>query len=196
MSKQGLIYEIVCNLTGERYVGSTFEHTVARRICKHRAFDNACSSKTIIERDDYRYGLLETIQVNSRDELRMCERKWFDELECINLVKPYATDLEQKELKVITNKAREVKQFEERLAYRISRKNIKKEQDKIRREANKEEIKIAKKEYHLANKEAIALKSKAYREANKEAIQQSKKEYYETNKEAINLKKKLERQRD
>lgn len=97
MSRQGLIYEIVCNITGERYIGSTFELTVARRIYVHRcASKNMCTSKEIIDRGNYRYGLLETIQVNSRDELRMYERKWFDKIECININRPYITVDEQK----------------------------------------------------------------------------------------------------
>lgn len=97
MSKQGLIYEIVCNITSERYIGSTFEPTVARRIALHRRDQkHLCSSKVIIDRGNYRYGLLETIQVNSRDELRMYERKWFDKIECININRPYITIDEQK----------------------------------------------------------------------------------------------------
>ena len=107
MSKQGLIYEIVCNLTGERYIGSTFEPTVARRISKHRTI-NGCSSKTIIERGDYRYGLLETIFINSRDELRMCERKWYDNLPNINKQRPYCS---LDELKI--SKKEYVKEYQE-----------------------------------------------------------------------------------
>ena len=75
MSKQGLIYEIVCNITGERYVGSTFEPTVARRMACHRIKNNKCASNQIIIRNNYYYGLLETITVNCKDKLRMCERK-------------------------------------------------------------------------------------------------------------------------
>jgi hypothetical protein len=91
MLKQGLIYEIVCNETNERYIGSTFEPTVARRIVSHRSksLTQNCVSKQIIVRDNYRYGLLETVNVNSRDELRMKEREWFDKLECINKNKPF-----------------------------------------------------------------------------------------------------------
>jgi len=97
MSKQGLIYEIVCNETNERYIGSTFEPTVARRIAKHREKINNCSSSQIIDRNNYRYGLLETVNVNSRDELRMKEREHFDKLDCINKNKPILLSGEAKE---------------------------------------------------------------------------------------------------
>jgi len=95
MSKQGLIYEIICNQTDERYIGSTFEPTVARRIAYHKSdskkMRSKCKSKQIILRDDYHYGLLETAMVNSRDELRMKEREWFDKLPNINKLKPFVT---------------------------------------------------------------------------------------------------------
>ncbi len=92
MSKQGLIYEIVCNETGERYIGSTFEPTIARRIVNHRRMNNSnCCSKQIIVRDNYRYGLLENVNVISRDELRMKEREWFDKLDCINKIRPFVS---------------------------------------------------------------------------------------------------------
>jgi hypothetical protein len=96
MSKKGLIYEIVCNETGERYIGSTFEPTVARRIANHRA-SIGCSSRQIIDRGNYSYGLLETALVDTRDELRMAERKCYDNLDCINKNKPYLSEEEYKE---------------------------------------------------------------------------------------------------
>jgi hypothetical protein len=96
MNKQGLIYQIVCNLTDEIYVGSTFEPTVAKRMVGHRSKFNKCTSKQIIQRNNYSYGLLETIYVNSRDELRKCEMKWFNDLDCINKVKPIRTKTDRK----------------------------------------------------------------------------------------------------
>jgi hypothetical protein len=95
MSKQGLIYEIICNQTNERYIGSTFESTVARRIVAHRAKTNHCCSKQIIDRNNYSYDLIETVFVNTRDELRMKEREWFEKKECINIRKPFSSKEEK-----------------------------------------------------------------------------------------------------
>ena len=92
-----MIYEIVCNETGERYVGSTFEPTIAKRMAQHRGKIHKCYSKQIIERGNYSYGLLEKVNVTTRDELRMMERKWYDKLDCINKNKPYRTEEEAKE---------------------------------------------------------------------------------------------------
>lgn len=155
MSKQGLIYEIVCNLTGERYIGSTFHPTVAKRIVEHRSKTktnaNRCYSKIIIERGDYKYGLLETIFVNSRDELRMCERKWYDILECINKFKPFITKEETIQYK---------KQYQEQ--YTQDHKKEISQNQKQYREVHKEDISQYQKQYCKVHKEDITQQRKPY----------------------------------
>ncbi len=87
-----MIYEIVCNVTGERYIGSTF-CPIKKRIREHKndAKRNApISSKHIINRNDYTYSILENVDTDSKDELRKCELKWYNQLENINEVAPYA----------------------------------------------------------------------------------------------------------
>jgi len=132
MSKTGLIYEIVCNETYERYIGSTFEPTLARRIAYHRQPSQQACSKQIIGRWNYSYGLLEKVKVDTRDELRIYERGWYDALDCINKHRPYITKEEDKE--------------------RIKNKNNKYHQE------HKEHIKECKKAYRLKQK---ALKNSA-----------------------------------
>ena len=125
MSKQGLIYEIVCNITGERYVGSTFEPTVARRMAGHRIKKNKCASNQIINRNNYYYGLLETVSINYKHELRMCERKWFDQLECINKNKPFSSDVEKVEQKKVSNDMyRETHQNDIKAYYQANKEKI------------------------------------------------------------------------
>lgn len=140
MSKQGLIYEIVCNITGERYIGSTFHPTVAKRIVEHRKIYNMCCSKIIIERGDYKYGLLETIFVNSRDELRMCERKWYDTLECINIHRPYISKEELIQLKRDNTKQYRETYKEEQKQYREDHKEESYQRQKQYCENHKEEL--------------------------------------------------------
>jgi len=181
MSKQGLIYEIICNITGERYIGSTFEPTVARRISKHRII-NGCCSKTIIERGDYRYGLLETIFINSRDELRMCERKWYDALECININKPFITkeEINQSKKQYNQDHKEEQKQY-----YQDHKEEIKQYyQD------HKEEIKQNQKQYYQDYKEVIIQYQKQYRQDHIEEQKQYNKQYCKDHREEINQKQK------
>ena len=136
MSKQGLIYEIICNETNERYIGSTFEPTVARRMTVHRAKTNKCMSKQIISRGNYSYGLLETVMVNSRDELRMKEREWFDKLPNINKLKPFVTK-------------------EELIEYQT-------EYQTEYREQNKDKLRECMKEYYKQNKDKKKEYNKEY----------------------------------
>jgi hypothetical protein len=148
-----MIYEIVCNETGERYIGSTFEPTVARRIAKHREKTNKCISKQIIDRDNYSYGLLEKVDVETRDELRMCERKWYDSLDCINKQRPYCSLDELKESK--------------------------KEYDKEYHEQNKDKIKA----YQEQNRDKTKEYKKAYYKQNRDKTKEYNKEYYERKKQ-------------
>jgi len=70
MEKKGIIYEIVCNETGERYIGSTTSN-LSTRIAHHKIIKkNMCCSKQIINRNNYCYNILETIIINNTKELR------------------------------------------------------------------------------------------------------------------------------
>ena len=58
-----IIYEIVCNITGERYIGST-KNTLKKRLQEHKCSartqsQRPCSSKQIIVRGDYKANILE-----------------------------------------------------------------------------------------------------------------------------------------
>ena len=86
----GIIYEIVCNETGERYIGSSDE-TITERIYRHEntllyPYQNKCSSIEIIKRQNYTYKILE--QVENKDNLFQRERYWFDILPNINMRSP------------------------------------------------------------------------------------------------------------
>ncbi len=87
-----MIYEIVCNVTGERYIGSTF-YPIEKRIGEHKndaKRNRPISSKHIINRNDYTYSILENVHTDSKDELRQCELKWYNQLANINQIAPYA----------------------------------------------------------------------------------------------------------
>lgn len=154
MLKQGLIYEIVCNETQERYIGSTFEPTVARRISKHREKGlHQCSSRQIIDRGNYGYGLLETVNVNSRDELRMKEREWFDKLDCINIRKPFRSEEEKQIFKKEYNDSHKGE-------YKIARKIY--NDNPLHQEARRL--------YDIAHAEELRLKRKIYNDGRREEI--------------------------
>lgn len=101
--QQGKVYAIICRKTGRRYVGSTLEPTLSRRLAKHLgAFKcwlkhGKCykTSFDIIKDGDYYIVLLESYPCNSRDELRMAEQKHIDSCECVNKFKAFRSDEEK-----------------------------------------------------------------------------------------------------
>jgi len=86
----GIIYEIVCNETGERYIGSTIQ-TLKERIKNHKTDvkRECCSSKQIIERGNFNANVLEYV---NGDNLRIKEQEWINKLENINTLNSYNTE--------------------------------------------------------------------------------------------------------
>lgn len=101
MYENGKVYAIICRKTGRRYVGSTCEPTLAKRLAQHvKDLKNwkigrpYFSSFDILKDGDYYIVLLESYPCNSRDELRMCEQKHIDSCECINKINAYTNEVE------------------------------------------------------------------------------------------------------
>lgn len=94
---RGKVYRIVCNTTGKTYYGSTCEPTLAQRLAKHiceykkkkngeSMYASACYE--LFENNNYEIILCESVKCESKDELRMCERKWIEGNECVNKYRP------------------------------------------------------------------------------------------------------------
>ena len=90
--KLGKIYAIECNVTGQKYIGSTCEPTLSKRLTKHvgnyrcylKGTYNYVSSFKIFENGNYCIVLLEKYPCDTKDELLARERHWCNDLECIN----------------------------------------------------------------------------------------------------------------
>ena len=136
----GKVYEIICRITGERYIGSTVD-TLARRLSKHRSLNSHCISKNIIIRGDYYINLLDECDCENKMQLLKKEREWYDKLNCINLVRPIANVEEKKD-----------KKKEQMKIYRENNQN------KIK-EYQKEYDKEYKKKYYQENKDKIKEKN-------------------------------------
>jgi hypothetical protein len=86
---KGFIYEIVCNLTNERYVGSTTNLNL--RKSQHKNHYNSCSSSRIIERGNYTFNILEEVVFENKIELLSKEREYIQQGNCINSNIPFLT---------------------------------------------------------------------------------------------------------
>ena len=129
-----MIYEIVCNETNERYIGSTFEPTLSRRLTVHKADlkrsnKRCCRSAQIIGRGNYYINLLETVDTKQRDVLRMKEREWYDKLPNINKNRPYVDKNEAIEENNARSKQHYIDNRENKLTY--AKQYVQENYDKI-----------------------------------------------------------------
>ena len=168
--QRGKIYEIVCNTTGKKYVGSTINAKLCHRLSDHvsayrRYLNGKLKSKytsfNVLEGGNYKIYLLERCPCESKEELLKKEREYIERLDCVNKNLPGRS---QKEYK------------------------------KGYYEANKEKLieyqKEYQKEHYTANREKIIESQKGYYENNKEKLIEYQKEYqkeiYQKNKQKIN----------
>ena len=141
--QQGKIYKIVCHNTGLIYYGSTCEPSLARRLHYHKTsymcvkYKVKCTSTKVLENDNYGIFLVENYPCNNKDELRMRERFYIENNECVNKCIP----IRFKEEIPLLNKGHYKRKKTERL----------------------EAMKI----YYLEHKAEIAEYQKEYREKNK-----------------------------
>lgn len=100
---KGKIYKIVCNITGECYIGSTVE-TLNNRLSGHKYDykkwlegngDNV-SSFEVMKQNDFQILLLELYPCNDITELIAREQYWIELIPCINKNKAFRTQEESK----------------------------------------------------------------------------------------------------
>tara|TARA_R110000787_G_scaffold106302_1_gene213963 strand:+ start:356 stop:892 length:537 start_codon:yes stop_codon:yes gene_type:complete len=91
--KNGIIYRLVCNDTGEVYIGST-TYSIEDRLKIHQQPNQGCCSKQIIDRNNYAIEILETYPCDSKHELRRKEGEYQKTMKCINLRIAGRTDAE------------------------------------------------------------------------------------------------------
>jgi len=188
---KGKIYKIECNVTGEVYIGSTTEPSLARRLAGHKNVfcswkegkrKYKMSSFQILERGDYTIYLIENYPCESKDELFSREGYFIKEfISGGNCVNQHITGRTKQEYYIdnqeyIKDKSRKWgfenkdKRVQYRKKYQEGNQELIKERSKTYKEQNKEELKLKDKEYREKNKEEIRLRQKEFREKNKEKI--------------------------
>lgn len=142
--QNGKIYKIVCNVTGDVYVGSTCR-TLASRLSEHKTSlrnylngkSNYITSYKVLENNNYNIKIIKLFPCASKKELYSEESIHIKAIECVN--------------KCIPN--RSLKEW---------------------RADNKDAIKEQKREYAEKNKDLIHERGCKYREQNKERIKAHK----------------------
>ena len=110
----GKVYSLFSNKSGKKYIGSTTESHLCKRLAGHQsAYKRYLAKKgsyttsfEILKDGDYYMSLLESVNCNNIDELRMKEREWILKLDCVNKVVPLRTPAEyyQDNIIIITAK--------------------------------------------------------------------------------------------
>ena len=93
------VYSISDHL--ECYIGST--NDVDRRVKGHRSKSNVCSSKPIIDRNNYTVKILMTLENVTDEDIRKQENFFFMTTNCVNKNRPYIYSYEVKQLKSESN---------------------------------------------------------------------------------------------
>ena len=96
-----LIYKIHCNITGDDYYGSTkdLNHRMSVHKCNtdKQNSKRACSSKKIINRGDYIVSVVESLDVESKQDALWRERYYIENYPCVNDSIPIQTKEERKQ---------------------------------------------------------------------------------------------------
>ncbi len=100
--KNGKIYQIIDNTNGNKYIGSTCELLLSKRLAKHnynyksykKGKGNFVSSFDILKNENYDIILLEEYSCKSKDQLLARERYYIETIECINKEIPTRTQKE------------------------------------------------------------------------------------------------------
>ena len=121
---KGKIYKITGTDSNGKlltYIGSTIHDYLCQRLAKHysryKAYkinkDKYISSFQILDLEDCIITLIQLYPCSCREELMMMERKYYDEYDCVNLVKPYVTKEEIRERTRQDNKKYKLKNPEQ-----------------------------------------------------------------------------------
>jgi hypothetical protein len=173
----GKIYKIVCNITGDQYIGGTTQK-LSQRLTQHVSSSKKtcrpCKSRDIILMGDYQIVLIENYSCNNKEELERKEREHIESNICVNKCIPTRTAKEYYD----TNRESLLLVGKE---WRDTHKEVITIKQKEYRDMHKEELSLKSKEYYCDHKDEIKSRANAYYDTNKEHFKQ----YYETNKEKI-----------
>jgi len=147
--QRGLVYGLVCNITGKLYIGSTIN--LEQRKKNHKSKGNTCMSKQIIDGGDYEFYVIELYPCWSVFELRIREEYHRQRNECVNKLRCYVSEEDRREYKrkfdrQYRKENKEILNEKQRQFWHDNKERLNEEQ-KVRRDNMTEEKKEEAKEY-------------------------------------------------
>jgi len=184
--QDGKIYKITgTNDEGNTliYIGSTTQK-LCKRLVGHKQDmknDRKTSSKQVVICKDCLITLIELFPCNSKEELLMRERYYFDLFDCVNKVRPIQFEGEKQEY----FKDYYIENADKLKDYRIENADKIKEYRKQYRIENDDKIKEHKKQYYIKNADKEKERFKQYQIKNADKIKEQRKEYQIKNADKI-----------
>lgn len=184
--QNGKIYKITGTTDeGEEliYIGSTTQKLCLRlgghkKVMKNKNY----SSRQVLVCSNCLITLIELFPCNSKEELLMRERYYYDLYDCVNKIKPIYFEGELKELQKQYRKDYWIingdKLKEEKKQYYIENADKLKEQTRQYRIENADKIKINKKQYRIENADKLKEINKQWRILNSNKKKETAKQYY------------------
>jgi len=186
--KTGTIYKIICAITDDVYIGSTF-NTLRNRWQSHKGHYNDWINKKTKRRISIypyfeKYGIehfkiikIKEYECVDKKHLESKEQLWISKTKCVNEMNTFRIKKMYMKIYKENNKEKIIKKEKE---YRDNNKEKIKDRMKLYYDNNKEKKAEYNKEYKKNNIEKFKEKSKKYdkkyRENNKEKISEKKKE--------------------
>tara|TARA_R110002012_G_scaffold15084_4_gene61022 strand:+ start:1062 stop:1529 length:468 start_codon:yes stop_codon:yes gene_type:complete len=101
--KKGKIYKLINETTKEQYIGSSQQKYLSNRLAQHKTDakrnKNSTCSKWFIANNKISIHLIETIEFETIEELRMRERYHIENNDCVNINIPTRTKKEYRNTK-------------------------------------------------------------------------------------------------
>jgi hypothetical protein len=170
--REAVIYSITCNVTGKIYIGSTVEYE--KRKVQHLHNTNKCTSKEIIDGNDYIFDKLEIFLVRYECSKLLKEQWYLDSIPNINNKRAFRIDPN------ITRR-----KYTKKNKVHISAMN------KLNEEKNKPERTIYKHNWYMKNRERLAISGKEYNDTHKVERALGNKLYKKNNRETLNKNNRL-----
>jgi len=167
------------------YIGSTVQKLCVRLAGHVRDLKNGenVSSSQVLVCNDYKITLIELYPCNSKEELLMRERYYYNMFDCVNQRKPIYLEGELCEYhkQYYSENADTIR--ENKKQYRIENADKISEYKKQYNIENADKISEYKKQYRIENADTISEKAKQYKIKNKDTISEKSKQYYLKKKE-------------
>ncbi len=174
--KNGKIYRLVCNTTGDQYIGSTTQ-SLSQRLGGHKTaykqflagkIPQQTTSNSILSNNNFEMILIEDFACENKNQLERRERYYIETVQCVNKIKPAQTKEELQKQKQ---------------TYHQEHKEYIQKQKQAYWQENKEDIQKRKQAYYQENKEEKQKKMQTYYQEHKEDIQKKMQTYYQAHKE-------------